>query len=1326
MARNLTYEQLQHQVSALQQALGEAQQKQTDTTSHLILESISNSVILTDSEGIITYANPNTYQILGVENKEIAESEHLYKLMGSTVLDLAEIKKTGGVSNIEVYFHTSNGQRKLLLINAKTVDLPTGSILFEIRDMTDTIRTENTLRKLGNLNSAVLDQAPIGIATLDAASGCYQHINQKYCDIVGYSKSELLRKDFMQLTHPDDLQKNLDNTAKLRTGEIDSYQMQKRFFRNDGKIVWVNLTVVPLWNHKSGHKFHIAMVEDITDLKSSQNEIRNRDRKYQTIVDKIPGVTYQLILHCDGNYSIPYVSPNIAKYTGIEPEQLVRNPSLFFEAIYPDDIERVKSELIRSADSLARYSIEHRVNVRKGNIMWFQVDATPTRLENNDIMWDGVALEITNRKKMEEESNKQKHLFATMFNAISDSVVITNTRREILLANKGIKDTFGYTTKELLGKTTEFLYADPEGFQESGVQLYNESAPITNNTFITHYQKKDGEMFPGETFGAKLYDDTKGWIGNLGIIRDISNRLKLESEKEAEHKQLLSIFDGMDEPIYVADPETYELLYCNDAFNEIWHGGINKKCYRVLQKRKSPCPFCTNKHIFGENIGTTHSWDFQNPAVQRWYHCIDRAIKWPDGRMVRFELAMDITDQREAELKLTRNRNRLESLWKITQIADKDLKTIADHVLIEILKFTESEYAFYGFIDDAETCLELHSWSEGAVEDCEIKAKKLHFPIKKAGVWAEAVKKRKTITINDFNQKRPRMKGTPNGHVSLERIMVVPLEMDGKVLSLACVANKKEEYTQIDEKQVRAFLGNVQLLIERKKAEQELLKTKISLEEAQRVAQIGTFEWDPKNQICWCSDEFYRICGIEKSDDLPDLERCFRNVHPNDKEELNNELENCLETGTISTSFRLLKGDTIDVQVEGLLRLDDEGQPIKLVGTIKDITEEKQFATKLQQAQKMESLGTLAGGIAHDFNNILTPIIGISEFLLDELPQHSSQYEDAKNIIEAGKRGGDLVKQILAFSSQTEHKLLPIRLDKILREVVKLIRATVPKNIEIMYDFQQDCGLVEADPVQIHQVAMNIITNAFHAVEEQGGKIFIEVKEASLGKEEIQESSQNARHLLLSISDNGPGMSADIQKNIFDPYFTTKEEGKGTGLGLSVVYGIIQEHNGCIKVDSNVGEGTTFKVYLPLIPDFTIKKQEANQTELLAGFENILLVDDEPMIAETTERKLTRLGYKVTSRIHALEALATFKVDPDKFNLVITDMAMPHMTGIQLVKEIRQINKDIPVLICTGFSNRISQEDLDELEIGAVLMKPILGTELSIAVRTAIDRKEVA
>ena len=400
-----------------------------------------------------------------------------------------------------------------------------------------------------------------------------------------------------------------------------------------------------------------------------------------------------------------------------------------------------------------------------------------------------------------------------------------------------------------------------------------------------------------------------------------------------------------------------------------------------------------------------------------------------------------------------------------------------------------------------------------------------------------------------------------------------------------------------------------------------------------------------------------------------------------------------------------------------------------IVGVIRDITDQKQAAeerlrleARLNQAQKMEAIGTLAGGIAHDFNNILQPMLGYSELLMLRLPPDSPQQRYVEQLHTAGLRAKELVSHILAFSRRTEHKIIPVRVQTILKEVIQLCRSTIPSTIDIHTEIERECPSVLIDPSQLHQVAMNLIINAYHAVESTGGTISIMLKETTLGQGDLPGASlAPGRYALLVIADTGCGIDSKIMGRVFEPYFTTKEQGKGTGLGLAVVHGIIKECRGDIRIYSELGQGTTIKIYLPLHDESTEHKRSEIKEKYPRGNEHILVVDDEEMIIDITTLHLESLGYRVTSSAGSVDALELFAATPEAYDLVITDLTMPNLTGDRLARELMAIKPTLPVIICSGFSERIGQEMAKVIGVKALLMKPIAIEELARKVRDVLD-----
>lgn len=403
---------------------------------------------------------------------------------------------------------------------------------------------------------------------------------------------------------------------------------------------------------------------------------------------------------------------------------------------------------------------------------------------------------------------------------------------------------------------------------------------------------------------------------------------------------------------------------------------------------------------------------------------------------------------------------------------------------------------------------------------------------------------------------------------------------------------------------------------------------------------------------------------------------------------------------------------------------DDAGRITEFVAVKRDITNELNLEAQLFQAQKMEAIGALAGGIAHDFNNLLFPLLGYAEMLQMDLPEDSSLQDYVLEILGASKRAKALVQQILAFSRQSAQEKTAVRIQGILNEVIRFSRASLPSTITVKTSVDKKCRPVLADPTQIHQVAMNLMTNAFHAMEENGGELFISLCEMAVTEDIPRSSSlQCGIYAHLSVSDTGCGIDPSIQDKIFNPYFTTKEKGKGTGIGLAVVHGIIKSHGGNIELESEPGKGTTFDIFLPCIKD---DKKETGRDRFIAvsgGDEKILVVDDEEPVARMLRQMLERAGYSVTIRTSSTEAMQLFRDNPERFDLVITDMTMPGMTGDHLSIEMKKIRPAIPVIICTGFSEKINEDIAKSMGIEGYVFKPVLQNELTGMIREIMNER---
>jgi PAS domain S-box-containing protein len=408
--------------------------------------------------------------------------------------------------------------------------------------------------------------------------------------------------------------------------------------------------------------------------------------------------------------------------------------------------------------------------------------------------------------------------------------------------------------------------------------------------------------------------------------------------------------------------------------------------------------------------------------------------------------------------------------------------------------------------------------------------------------------------------------------------------------------------------------------------------------------------------------------------------------------------------------------------------INTEGQVVKWFGTNTDITQLKQLEQQLRQAQKMEAIGTLAGGIAHDFNNILMGILGYAELAKAKTRANEGVQGNLEEIIIAGQRAKELVQQILAFSRQTDQDQRPLDLNVLVKEVCKLLRASLPSTIDIHQIFSEGSFAIVGDPIQLHQVVMNLCANAEYAMRERGGILELKVdrvRDAIQDKETPLHPTAGSI-IRLTVRDTGVGMAPDVVHRIFDPFFTTKGVGEGTGMGLAVVHGIVTSHGGGIDVQSEPGVGTTVTIDFPEVETTSIPEDtKAQELEGLMGQGRILFVEDEQALAKLGEEGLNRLGYEVTMCTSARKALDAFRTDPFRFDAVVTDQTMPAMTGEVLSRELLRIRPELPIILCTGFSHHMTPEKAKAIGIRAFLLKPLIIQELGQTLQKVLTMKKV-
>jgi PAS domain S-box-containing protein len=550
----------------------------------------------------------------------------------------------------------------------------------------------------------------------------------------------------------------------------------------------------------------------------------------------------------------------------------------------------------------------------------------------------------------------------------------------------------------------------------------------------------------------------------------------------------------------------------------------------------------------------------------------------------------------------------------------------------------------------------------------------------------------------------------------------------GRIFEMACMRKDGTEFPaeatfSVWNETGKAFFSTMlRDVTERKKSEEERSLLTTAVEQSDELIVIT----DNNALIRYVNPSFERATGYARSEVLGKKPSLLKSGKQTDA--FYRELWQTITKGQV------WKGCFVNKRKNGALYneeavitplRDSEGCIRHYVAVKRDVTQKQQLEQQVRQSQKMEAIGTLAGGIAHDFNNILTAIIGFSELSVSRVEKNSQLASNLSNIVDAGFRAKALVDQILTFSRHTEQEMKPMSLSPLVKETVKFLRASLPSTIEIQHTLTVSNDIILGDPTQVHQVLMNLCTNAAHAMKSRGGLLTI-----SLSQELLQEADILAypglvpgHYARLSVSDTGHGIPPDIIDHIFEPYFTTKKTGEGTGLGLAVAHGIVKSCNGAISVKSEPGSGATFDVYLPILKTAAASQENTAETAP-EGCESILLIDDEEWVCDAAGKILVHLGYRITTQTVPEKALELFRSAPESFDMIVTDKTMPHMTGFDLAAQIRIVRQDIPIILCSGFIERNDKELAENIGIRGIIKKPFTRSQIASAIRRAFEKQQ--
>jgi len=1086
----------------------------------------------------------------------------------------------------------------------------------------------------------------------------------------------------------------------------------------------------------------------------AQRALTDTEAKFRTLVEQAIAGIY---IVQDG--SLIYVNPRFCQISGYTADEILALPSIS-DLVFPDDRPLVESKIKeRLEGDLPEAHYSFRGQKKDGSLVYLEAHGIRTMIEGKPAIV-GTLIDVTPvtqlMRNLEEAHNflerrveeRTLELLRSNDRLSRETAEHRQTAENLAIAEARVRSLFqnmpsGVAVYQAVDDGREFLFLDVNGAAE---RIDGITAPEVMGKSVL-------KVFPGakefglfevlqrvwrtgqpETLPLACYQDERitGWRENyvyklpsgevVAIYDDVTQRVEHERALRENEERLQLVLEGSNDGLW-----DFDLVTGLIQFNRRWAEMLGYDPAEV-----DPGVEFWQTLIHPDDTARVHEaveahWAGQTPQCVVEYRLKTKSGGWKwvlgrskvvarDGRGRPLRMtgtATDITDRKRAEEKLFETYQSLENrirertielaarnaqLQQEIEERQRAEKALQEHVhLLQTLINTLPNPIFYKDVQErylgCNTAFELLT----GLQRQEI-----------IGKTAEEIWPPEIAAV--FREHDAALLQSP-GCQTYETTFVGPGGASRDFLiskATFSLANGSSA----------GVVGVAMDITERKRSEAERLRLAAAIEQS----HDGVIITDPHGLIQYVNPAFEGLRGCRR-EDVQGKTVCSICAYE-DQGSSDSIWKVILRGETFSGRVRVRwrEGRALELEVKISPLQDESGRVISYVGVEQDVTQAVQMEQQLRQAQKVQAIGTLAGGIAHDFNNILFPIIIDSDMALREVAPDSPLREKLDRIHRASLRASELVRQILSFSRQREIKPGTIDLHPIIAETLKFLRASLPATINIQSHIAPHLGVVEADPTEMHQLVMNLCTNAAQAMAEQGGILTVTLTKVQVEAEIVgfPMTVKPGSYLLLTVQDTGTGMDQEILERIFEPYFTTKEVNLGTGLGLAVVHGIVRSCHGAILVASKPNQGTTFAVYLPC-QEGDAPEEAEGETPALTGREHILLVDDEPDVLATLRSLLFRLGYTAVAVSDPWEALARFEASPAAFDLVITDQTMPQLTGLELATMIHRLKPDIPVILCTGYSDQVTPGKVETAGIAELVQKPMPPVQLAVVIRKALQ-----
>ena len=1083
------------------------------------------------------------------------------------------------------------------------------------RDVTEQMRWEKALRTSERRFRATFDRAAVGIANV-ALDGSYLRVNRRFCEIVGYAAEELLTRRFHDVTHPDDLQADLDRSRRMIAGEIQAGAAVKRYVRKDGAVVWANMTVSLQRDDAGRPEYFVVVVEDITAREQTEEALRDSEERFRAIFEEA----------ADSVVLLDTPSGAFAEFNSRAHENLGYTREEF-ATLSLGDIEAIESPADASAHvvKVIREGADQFVTKQRtktGEIRDVRVSTRRISIRGKDFLL-AIWRDITDEKRAEEALRQSEERYRSVYETAPLAVVLWDRDCRVTDWNRQAERVFGWSRDEVLGQ--DFLgfltpEADRSRVQEVVAHLLQGALPSHS---INQNLTKDGRVITCEWNNAILRDGQGQIVGAISLGLDITERVRAERDQAA----------SLD---------------------------------RIQRQQAAIVQLATSASIARGDFAAA---------------------------------AAEIAETAARALEVDRI-----GIWLGTR----------EEGLIRCIDFYERPSSTH---------------SAGLI-----------LPMDKYPAYFAALESERVIATDNAPDD-PRTREFAEGYLrplGIGSMLDAPIRVSGQLVGSVCherlgpprpwLADEVRFAGEIADQAAQALLN-----AHRRRTEEALRFTQFSVDHAADAA----FWVDEDGRFLYVNDAACRFLGYSRAELLalrvPDV---VANVPPDQWLTLWHQLKHSGQT-TEETVFRAKDGRTFPTEVS-LNYVEFEGRPY-LCAFARDITERtraqaerRSLEARIQETARLESLGLLAGGIAHDFNNLLMGVLGNADLALADLSPQSPACESLRDIVTAARRAAELCKQLLAYAGKGRFVVGYIDLNDVVQEMTRLLEVSISKKATLRYHLAPGLPSVEADPTQLRQVLMNLITNASEALGDQSGVIAIATGVVQCTRDDLaaahpaavhpDEDLPDGQYVLLEVADTGCGMDNETLARIFDPFFSTKFIGRG--LGLAAVRGIVRGHRGTVRVTSEPGKGTTFQILFPAASAPALPAAEARRDPEIAGSgRTILLVDDEDTVRLVAQRMLKRAGFHVLVAADGQQAICLFRQHAAEIACVVLDLTMPHMDGDETYRELRRIRADVPVILSSGFNEQDVVQRFAGTGLAGFVQKPYRMSDLRAAIRAALGKQ---